>query len=83
MAIIGQSSFAGEVYKLLRKDGHTVVGVFTVPDQGSREDPVGEHLLPSASGPCSVTVINIASDFVTADCSTVVTLPVPNSTSTE
>ncbi|XP_043223831.1 cytosolic 10-formyltetrahydrofolate dehydrogenase-like isoform X1 [Amphibalanus amphitrite] len=40
VAIIGQSSFAGEVYKLLRKDGHTVVGVFTVPDQGAREDPV-------------------------------------------
>ncbi|XP_037088208.1 cytosolic 10-formyltetrahydrofolate dehydrogenase-like isoform X1 [Pollicipes pollicipes] len=40
VAIIGQSTFAGEVYKLLRKDGHTVVGVFTVPDQGSREDPV-------------------------------------------
>ena len=43
MAIIGQSSFAGEVYKLLRQDGHTVVGVFTVPDQGSREDPVGTY----------------------------------------
>jgi len=40
VAIIGQSTFAGEVYKLLRKDGHTVVGVFTVPDQGNREDPV-------------------------------------------
>ena len=43
VAIIGQSSFAGEVYKLLRQDGHTVVGVFTVPDQGSREDPVGTY----------------------------------------
>ena len=41
VAIIGQSLFAGEVYKQLVKDGHQVVGVFTVPDQGSKEDPLG------------------------------------------
>ncbi|KAK8742940.1 hypothetical protein OTU49_017400, partial [Cherax quadricarinatus] len=40
VAIIGQSMFAGEVYKQLMKDGHKVVGVFTVPDQGTREDPL-------------------------------------------
>ncbi|MPC63760.1 Mitochondrial 10-formyltetrahydrofolate dehydrogenase [Portunus trituberculatus] len=42
VAIIGQSTFAGEVYKQLVKDGHKVVGVFTVPDQGNREDPLGK-----------------------------------------
>ncbi|XP_069694431.1 cytosolic 10-formyltetrahydrofolate dehydrogenase [Periplaneta americana] len=40
VAIIGQSTFAAEVYKLLRKDGHKVVGVFTIPDKGNREDPL-------------------------------------------
>ncbi|XP_071528563.1 cytosolic 10-formyltetrahydrofolate dehydrogenase isoform X3 [Panulirus ornatus] len=40
VAIIGQSTFAGEVYKQLVKDGHKVVGVFTIPDQGNREDPL-------------------------------------------
>ncbi|KAK4319328.1 hypothetical protein Pmani_009720 [Petrolisthes manimaculis] len=40
VAIIGQSTFAGEVYKQLVKDGHKVVGVFTIPDQGAREDPL-------------------------------------------
>ena len=42
IAIIGQSAFAGEVYTLLREGGHHVVGVFTIPDQGSREDPLGK-----------------------------------------
>jgi len=41
VALIGQSTFASEVYKLLRKDGHKIVGVFTVPDRGNREDPLG------------------------------------------
>lgn len=44
VAIIGQSAFAAEVYKLIKKDGHKVVGVFTVPDNGNREDPAGEFL---------------------------------------
>lgn len=41
VAIIGQSTFAAEVFKLLHKDGHEVVGVFTVLDKGNREDPLG------------------------------------------
>ena len=45
VAIIGQSTFAGEVYKQLVKDGHKVVGVFTVPDQGAKEDPLGESII--------------------------------------
>ncbi|XP_041971811.1 cytosolic 10-formyltetrahydrofolate dehydrogenase [Aricia agestis] len=40
VAIIGQSQFAAEVFKLLQKDGHEVVGVFTVLDKGNREDPL-------------------------------------------
>lgn len=49
MAIIGQSTFAAEVFKLLQKDGHEVVGVFTVLDKGNREDPLGMllYLLPT------------------------------------
>lgn len=42
VAVIGQSTFAAEVYKLLRNDGHKVVGVFTVPDRETREDPLGK-----------------------------------------
>ena len=42
VAIIGQSQFAAEVYKQVRSSGHDVVGVFTVPDVGGREDPVAE-----------------------------------------
>ncbi|XP_050677566.1 cytosolic 10-formyltetrahydrofolate dehydrogenase [Leptidea sinapis] len=40
VAIIGQSTFAAEVFKLLQRDGHQVVGVFTVLDKGNREDPL-------------------------------------------
>lgn len=38
IAIIGQSLFAANVYHGLRDDGHEVVAVFTVLDQGNRED---------------------------------------------
>ncbi|KAH7975530.1 hypothetical protein HPB52_003026 [Rhipicephalus sanguineus] len=38
IAIIGQSAFASEVLKLLQKNGHDIVGVFTVPDKDGRED---------------------------------------------
>ena len=38
IAIIGQSAFAASVYTLLKKDGHTIVGVYTVPDANNRED---------------------------------------------
>lgn len=42
MAIIGQSLFGQEVYSSLRKQGHKVVGVFTVPDKDGKADPLGE-----------------------------------------
>ena len=42
VAIIGQSNFAAEVYKSLKSDGHLITGVFTIPDKGNREDPLGE-----------------------------------------
>lgn len=48
LAIIGQSLFGQEVYINLRKHGHKVVGVFTVPDKDGKSDPLGELiLLPS------------------------------------
>ncbi|XP_001602871.1 cytosolic 10-formyltetrahydrofolate dehydrogenase [Nasonia vitripennis] len=40
VAIIGQSNFAAEVYKSLKRDGHEVTGVFTIPDKVNREDPL-------------------------------------------
>lgn len=42
IAVIGQSVFGQEVYRELRKDGHTVVGVFTIPDKDGKADPLGE-----------------------------------------
>ena len=41
VAIIGQSQFAGEVYKLLQRDGHKIAGVFTIPDINGRPDALG------------------------------------------
>ncbi|XP_071440241.1 cytosolic 10-formyltetrahydrofolate dehydrogenase [Hetaerina americana] len=38
IAVIGQSLFAAEVFKRLNQCGHKVVGVFTIPDKGNRED---------------------------------------------
>jgi len=46
IALIGQSQFAVEVYRLLRQK-HDIVGVFTVPDINGRPDPLGELHLPS------------------------------------
>lgn len=43
IAVIGQSLFGQEVYKELRKDSHTIVGVFTIPDKDGKADPLGEH----------------------------------------
>lgn len=43
IAVIGQSLFGQEVYKELRKDGHTIVGVFTIPDKDGKPDPLGEN----------------------------------------
>uniref|UniRef100_A0A7N6ADD7 10-formyltetrahydrofolate dehydrogenase n=1 Tax=Anabas testudineus TaxID=64144 RepID=A0A7N6ADD7_ANATE len=40
LAIIGQSLFGQEVYTNLRKHGHKVVGVFTVPDKDGKADPL-------------------------------------------
>ena len=40
VALIGQSVFGQEVYKALRKDGHDIVGVFTIPDKNGRPDPL-------------------------------------------
>ncbi|CAI5449382.1 unnamed protein product [Caenorhabditis angaria] len=38
IAIIGQSAFGVDVYKELRKNGHQIVVVFTIPDKNGRED---------------------------------------------
>ena len=43
IAVIGQSLFGAEVYRLLQKDGHQIVGVFTVPDINGKADPLGNH----------------------------------------
>lgn len=40
IALIGQGAFCSDVYKALRKDGHQIVGVFTIPDQNDREEAV-------------------------------------------
>lgn len=45
VAVIGQSTFASEVYKCLRNQGHEVVGVFTIADTGSRADPLGKLVI--------------------------------------
>jgi methionyl-tRNA formyltransferase len=44
IAVIGQSTFGAEVFKLLRKNGHEVVGVFTIPDVNGKPDPLGKLL---------------------------------------
>uniref|UniRef100_A0A3P8WSU6 10-formyltetrahydrofolate dehydrogenase n=1 Tax=Cynoglossus semilaevis TaxID=244447 RepID=A0A3P8WSU6_CYNSE len=40
IAVIGQSLFGQEVYKALKNDGHTLVGVFTIPDKDGKADPL-------------------------------------------
>uniref|UniRef100_V5I8M6 formyltetrahydrofolate dehydrogenase n=1 Tax=Anoplophora glabripennis TaxID=217634 RepID=V5I8M6_ANOGL len=42
VAIIGQSAFAVDVFHRLRQHGHIIVGVFTIPDKGKREDPLAK-----------------------------------------
>lgn len=44
IAIIGQSAFAVDVMQKLIQHGHCIVGVFTVPDKGKREDPLGKDI---------------------------------------
>uniref|UniRef100_A0AAQ6IMS7 10-formyltetrahydrofolate dehydrogenase n=1 Tax=Anabas testudineus TaxID=64144 RepID=A0AAQ6IMS7_ANATE len=46
IAVIGQSLFGQEVYKELRKDGHTIVGVFTIPDKDGKADPLEKDGVP-------------------------------------
>uniref|UniRef100_A0A6Q2YFV4 10-formyltetrahydrofolate dehydrogenase n=1 Tax=Esox lucius TaxID=8010 RepID=A0A6Q2YFV4_ESOLU len=41
IAVIGQSVFGLEVFKELRKEGHQIVGVFTIPDKDGKADPLG------------------------------------------
>ena len=43
IAVIGQSMFGAETYSILRKNGHKIVGVFTVPDVGGKPDPLGDY----------------------------------------
>uniref|UniRef100_A0A8C3IIW8 10-formyltetrahydrofolate dehydrogenase n=1 Tax=Chrysemys picta bellii TaxID=8478 RepID=A0A8C3IIW8_CHRPI len=40
LALIGQSIFGQEVYRHLQKEGHRVVGVFTIPDVNGKADPL-------------------------------------------
>ncbi|XP_048462616.1 cytosolic 10-formyltetrahydrofolate dehydrogenase-like [Rhincodon typus] len=40
IAVIGQSLFGQEVYKELKKAGHQIVGIFTIPDKDGKEDPL-------------------------------------------
>ncbi|XP_051874090.1 cytosolic 10-formyltetrahydrofolate dehydrogenase [Pristis pectinata] len=42
IAVIGQSLFGQEVYKELKKAGHEIVGIFTIPDKDGKEDALGE-----------------------------------------
>ena len=48
IAVIGQSLFGQEVYKELRKEGHTIVGVFTIPDKDGKADPLGESIIQTS-----------------------------------
>lgn len=50
--MIGQSLFGQEVYCHLRKDGHEVVGVFTVPDKDGKADPLGEWVAQEQGKGC-------------------------------
>lgn len=43
IAIIGQSIFGAEVFKLLRQQGNEIVGVFTIPDKNGRSDPLAKE----------------------------------------
>jgi hypothetical protein len=44
VAIVGQSAFGAEVYKLIQSNGHTIVGVFTIPDVKGKEDILGKKV---------------------------------------
>ena len=36
--------FGADTYNVLKKNGHEVVGVFTIPDVDGKEDSLGEIL---------------------------------------
>lgn len=42
IAVIGQAQFGVDVYRAVCDNGHTVVGVFTIPDKNGKEDPLGK-----------------------------------------
>lgn len=60
--MIGQSLFGQEVYKELRKDGHTIVGVFTIPDKDGKADPLGETPHHDAVGPVKLTTHSLSNN---------------------
>uniref|UniRef100_A0A8D0CJX4 10-formyltetrahydrofolate dehydrogenase n=1 Tax=Scleropages formosus TaxID=113540 RepID=A0A8D0CJX4_SCLFO len=67
IAVIGQSLFGQEVYKELRKDGHVIVGVFTIPDKDGKADPLGKMLLILAcleNELCFLNVLPFCSQFI-------------------
>lgn len=41
IAIIGQSAFGADVLKILQKNGHEIVVVYTINDKNNREDIIG------------------------------------------
>lgn len=45
IAVIGQSQFGADVYTLLKKQGHEIVGVFTILDKNDRPDPLGKFVM--------------------------------------
>lgn len=56
IAVIGQSQFGAEVFKLLQKQRHEIVGVFTIPDVQGREDPLGKVMQHLAKKMCQKSV---------------------------
>uniref|UniRef100_A0A8C0ZB85 10-formyltetrahydrofolate dehydrogenase n=1 Tax=Cyanistes caeruleus TaxID=156563 RepID=A0A8C0ZB85_CYACU len=58
LALIGQSIFGQEVYNKLRKEGHKVVGVFTVPDKNGQADPLGKNTLSVQMSKCVIAHSN-------------------------
>ena len=61
IAVIGQSVFAKDVYNLIRKNGHTVVGVFTIPDKNGREVHLTQFFLDTSNfiHTMSIQLVNI------------------------
>uniref|UniRef100_A0A4W4E8U4 10-formyltetrahydrofolate dehydrogenase n=1 Tax=Electrophorus electricus TaxID=8005 RepID=A0A4W4E8U4_ELEEL len=80
IAVIGQSLFGQEVYKELKNDGHTIVGVFTIPDKDGKADPLGaffhlifinkmSFLMSLFLGPAvKLNVLPFCSQFIPMEC---------------